>query len=353
MKFFHPTALVLSLLATACVTPSASITDLTKKNQASAAVLAEAHEASLESMDQFIASVECAQLAYLKEARTKIERLTQQALRSRLDALGAEFRARFDDGLWDLRGQNFTDLVKSGFNAPLNKALGRDSQSVLALYKQAREYPDDMPLQADYLESQKAHEMAKSKVAEGEFALSKRAAKVTSSARKRFDEELDAGLKHYHLLLKGVAPGEDDSYSSILSAIEVERKVIQPVSYNEHRAALKSWSEESNSRLQSHLTALETVDRYLRGKSLSFLFVEGSEALAPLELPPVPVVSSLGLGDVLVQLRAREVALEGLAARLDEMLRLGLKKVSESLEAEVAKARVEVEGNLSFLDMPR
>lgn len=353
MKFPQATSLLIALFATACVTPSATLTDLTKKNLANATAIGKAHEASLASMDHFIASVESAELAYLREARTKIERLTSQALRSRLDALGAEYRSRFDDGLWNLRGEGFAEIIKKEFRAPFDKALNKDTAAVLRLRQDTQEYPGDIPLQDEYKSASKSNEMARARVNETERQLHMDAAGVTSKARSNFAAALNESLEHYHLLLKGVTERSDDSYSSILSSVEVERVERLPISYGKHRKALRAWKQESSTRLESHVAALETADRYLRGKKLSFLFVEGSEALTPLNLPKVPAVASLGLGDSLLELRAREAALEGLQAKLEDTLARELAKVRDSLTVTVRLKRNELEGLMSFLQMPR
>ncbi len=353
MKRLQPTSLLLLLLAAGCVTPSASVTDLTKKNLESAEALANAHEESMNRLGSFLTEVETSELALLKEARTKIARLTEHALNGQLEALRAESRSRFDDELWILRGAAFTARVQRDFRQPFNEALSKDSQSVLALQRTADEYRDDVLAQDDYRQARQSHDLAVRRIDEEERLLEARAAAMVASARDRFAMAVEQLVAHYRAQLRGGDDQQGNSYSSILTAKEVRRVEPRPISYAEHRAALEVWREASVSRLRSHIVALETADSYLRGKRLSFLFVEGAEVINPLSLPPVPTVSTLGLGDVLVELRAREAALEGLAAELDEALQLELSAVVESLTDSIQKARTDLARSLEFLELPR
>ncbi len=353
MKFAQTTFLLLPLFATGCVTPSASVTDLTQKNMQTAEALADAHEASLASMNQFLAQVESNELAYIKEARTKIGRLTKQALESKLEAIGAEFRSRFDDELWDMRGEEFAAIVQRDFREPFAEALRIDAESVQAERIRAAEYPGDVPMQRAAAQQASAHQVAQAAVAAEEHELDKRAAQLTSDARARFAETLEDSLEPYRQLLDGITEPVDNSFASILSAKEVKRVEKKPLSYKKHKRALQAWSEKSVERLRSHLVALEAADRFLRGKRLSFLFVEGDEAIEPLTLPDVPKVKALGLGDTLVQLRAQEGALEGLVIELETKLQDELNRVRESLEATVRLTRSHLADRLSFLQLPR
>ena len=353
MKFRQSTFLILPLLATACATPSAPVTDLTQKNVLTAEALADAHAASLASLNEFLAQVETNELAYIKEARTKIGRLTKQALESKLEAIGAEFRSQFDDELWKLRGEEFEEMVQREFREPFAAALRLDMKTVQEVRDEAARYPGDVPKQRDAKHQLSAHEMAQAGVDKEERELDKRAAQQTATARERFAESLEDSLEPYRQLLQGITEPQDESYASILSAEEIKRVEKQPISYETHRNALAAWTEDSVDRLRSHLADLEAADRFLRGKRVSFLFVEGSEALEALDLPEVPKVKSLGLGETLVQLRAQEGALEGLVFELEAKLQDDLNRVRESLETMVRSTRTQLAARLSFLQLPR
>ena len=72
------------------------------------------------------------------------------------------------------------------------------------------------------------------------------------------------------------------------------------------------------------------------------MFLEGAESLAPLELPPVPTIDTLGLGIVLERIEAREKSLEALEIELDQILQRELREAEASLGAAIKQLSKEL-----------
>ena len=77
----------------------------------------------------------------------------------------------------------------------------------------------------------------------------------------------------------------------------------------------------------------------LRGKRVSFLFVQGAEGVEPLELPEVPESSDLALRDLLDELEVREDRLNALELQLEEILANELMSAEKRIAEAIHGAR--------------
>ena len=348
MKPIRNTLLLLALTSVACVSPSASVSDLTGKSLEGGNALAEADREKNEAFREFVTEVEQNELALLKEMRRKIERLTVQAMREKVDARRAQLKSHFDAKLWQCLTEDFADLVKENYDKPFQSKLSDLSAEINEIYSRTREFPNDNKLRSD-LDSTRSLKVANERTIQlGKLFLQEEASRALVAARRDFDRELDRRFTPYEDLLVRADRQLDESFSSILTHEEVERAEPQPISYDEHLAALGEWNEHTQDMHASHLETLETIDRYMKGREVTLLFLEGVFEDKDLVLPPPPTVKDLGLSELVVELRDKEVGLEQLMSEVDATVELSLLQVTNDLATLIKAKRREVEATTQF-----
>lgn len=347
MKRFSTAWALLGLAFAGCVTPSASLTDLTQKNLQTAQTLAEAQRATLDQFEEFLWQLEQRELEEANNIREKIDRVANAALSDRARVIESRAAMRFEQELRNLYETDYARLVQRDFEGPIRRALEIDRTHLADLARTANEFQEDRLAQEAYRREELMNEMRRTSIAEAIVELSQTRDQQRSDARERFERSMHEALRSFDETAPGAAR-KANSLSDILTFEKVEEEEPVLETFADHREAIENWRLASDARVDSHLEALDAADRYLRGKRLTFLFVQGAEDLAPLELPEIPDTAELALGDVLAELEARESRLHALELQLEEVLATEIQSAEKNLVDEINRMREALTESLRF-----
>lgn len=344
----------LLLLATAsCVTPSASVTDLTGQSLESARSIASQSELAAAELERFVSEVERNEVDLLEDTREKIGALLTKAMTEKVAAKQALLLGEFDAALWKLVDEEFEELVERGLDVPLDGLLRERELTARELEDEASAYPGDKPAQGRARAAQ--FELRRDRITLLEQKMKVRKVLLTETlraGRERFERILQDRFAPHVQVVRRADVVLDTSYSSVFAEPEPEAEVQTPpppVSYAIHRDKLAKWREAMRERLSGHVEALDTVDRYLRGRQLSFLFAPGTSAAPDLDLPAPPSLDRLGLEDVLAELRESEDSLDELVRELRSQATLELSMIRKKIEDDVRAAAETTIGALGRL----
>ena len=217
-----------ALLLASCVTPSASVTDLTKKNIQTAEDLRVAQEASLAQFGHLLDQLEKADLELYEELRRKVDRLAVEAMRDREDLLRERMIAHFESGLQHICGEQFEQRATSEFKAPYKRVLDEDSRSLSELSSLANKFPDDVRAKNDFHLARQLHDYLKIQFAEKTIKLYLERDQRRETVRSSFLRKLNARTASHRARVESQSTTAKRSLTSILTEVEVEEAEQEP-----------------------------------------------------------------------------------------------------------------------------
>ncbi|MEM7516255.1 MAG: hypothetical protein AAF368_04935 [Planctomycetota bacterium] len=297
-----------ALSLSGCITPIPSVTDLTERNAQDARALSSLQDESLDSFREFIHDVQENETQLVEQTREQLEQFSGRTLLPALEAKRQGVLNRYDAAIWNLLSEEYPGELQMTLLNPLQNALDLEENKVEELRREHDEYPEDRRLARDYQEARKVLDNEQRALRDAEAGLRERATERVAEERTKlvtFVDEACAPMREELKALDGIS-------TAAASGDDVT------IEYSQELKKLDEYALATKEMFEVHFRSLETVDDYMSGDRVSFLFRDGT-----VEELPVPTIEtiglpSLGLAELDAVLTKQEARIQDFAGALDQ-----------------------------------